>query len=311
MMSPTDRQSARWQYWTARAAEQAGDSAQARVLFAALAPDDNFYSGLAAAHLGINATPHPQGLDRDDAVRAQLEQTPALVRAHELLLCGLRGQALAEWQFAYGELTLAERQQAVALAADWGWYDEAVPVAATLHIYNDYGMLYPQPYATAVNAAARAAQLPVPLVYGVMRQESLFQADVVSSAGARGLMQLELSTAKPLARALKLRSPSADDLFDPQFNSTLGAEHLHQLLDKVDGQLPLALAAYNAGIAAASAGCRSTASLQMCGWKTSPITRRAVTSSASSGTLSSTAGCVRTVPRRTRHPGWRRSAPEV
>ena len=43
-----------------------------------------------------------------------------------------------------------------------------------------------------------------------------------------------------------------NDLFDPQINSTLGAEHLHLLLDKVDGQLPLALAAYNAGIAAAS-----------------------------------------------------------
>jgi soluble lytic murein transglycosylase len=42
------------------------------------------------------------------------------------------------------------------------------------------------------------------------------------------------------------------DLFDPQINSTLGAEHLHLLLDKADGQLPLALAAYNAGIAAAS-----------------------------------------------------------
>jgi soluble lytic murein transglycosylase len=75
---------------------------------------------------------------------------------------------------------------------------------------------------------------------------------VVSSAGARGLMQLELSTAQPIARALKLPTPHMTDLFDPQINSTLGAQHLHLLLDKVNGQLPLALAAYNAGIAAAS-----------------------------------------------------------
>src|SRR5665213_3626044 len=80
-MSETNRQSARWRYWSARTLEQAGDSAQARVLFAALAPDDNYYSGLAAARLGINVTPHPQPLSRDEPVRARLAQMPALVRA--------------------------------------------------------------------------------------------------------------------------------------------------------------------------------------------------------------------------------------
>ena len=124
--------------------------------------------------------------------------------------------------------------------------------ATTLHIFYDYDLLYPQPYESSVIAAAHASQLPVSLVYSVIRQESLYRTDVVSSAGARGLMQLELSTAKPIARALKLPTPHMTDLFDPQINSTLGAEHLHLLLDKVNGQLPLALAAYNAGIAAAS-----------------------------------------------------------
>jgi soluble lytic murein transglycosylase len=159
---------------------------------------------------------------------------------------------MAEWQFAFDDLTPAERQQAVPLAAQWGWYDLAVTAATSLRIFYDYSLLYPQPYETSVIAAAQAAQLPVSLIYGVIRQESLYRTDVVSSAGARGLMQLELSTAKPTARALKLPTPQMADLFDPQINSTLGAGHLHQLLDKVDGQLPLALAAYNAGIAAAN-----------------------------------------------------------
>jgi soluble lytic murein transglycosylase len=252
VMSETNRQSARWRYWTARAAEQSGNTAEAHALFATLAPDDNYYSGMAAARLGVNVTPHPQPLERAATVVARLEQVPALVRAHELLLCGMRGQALAEWQFAFDDLTPAERQQAVSLAADWGWYDLAVTAATSLHIFNDYTMLYPQPYESSVTAAARAAMLPITLIYSVIRQESLYRTDVVSSAGARGLMQLELSTAKPTAKALKLHTPNMADLFDPQINSTLGAGHLHLLLDKVDGQLPLALAAYNAGIAAAS-----------------------------------------------------------
>jgi soluble lytic murein transglycosylase len=251
-MSETSRQSARWRYWSARAADQSGDSALAHRLFAALAPDDNYYSGLAAARLGISVAPHPQPLDRDEAMRARLAQIPALVRAHELLLCELRASAMAEWQFAYDDLSAAERQQTIPLVADWGWYDLAVTAATSLRIFYDYSLLYPQPYETSVIAAAHAAQLPVSLIYGVIRQESLYRIDAVSSAGARGLMQLELSTARPTARALKLPAPHMGDLFDPQINSTLGAEHLHLLLDKVDGQLPLALAAYNAGIAAAS-----------------------------------------------------------
>jgi soluble lytic murein transglycosylase len=251
-MSETNRQTARWRYWSARALDQTGDAAQARRLFTALAPDDNYYSGLAAARLGINVSPHPQPLERDEAVRARLAQMPGLVRAHELLLCELRGQAMIEWQFAFDELSPGERQQAISVAADWGWYDLAVTAATTLRIFFDYELLYPQPFESSVIAAAHAARLPVSLIYGVIRQESLYRTDVVSTAGARGLMQLELATAKPTARALKLPTPHMADLFDPQINSTLGAEHLHLLLDKVDGQLPLALAAYNAGIAAAS-----------------------------------------------------------
>jgi soluble lytic murein transglycosylase len=252
VMSESNRHTARWRYWAARAAEQEGDTTQAHRLFAALAPDDNYYSGLAAARLGISVLPHPQPLERDPVLQVRLQQIPALIRAHELLLSDLRGQAMLEWQFAFDDLTPAERVQAVPLAMDWGWYDLAVTAATSLHIFNDYTMLYPQPYEPSVTAAARAAQLPVTLLYSVIRQESLYRADVVSSAGARGLMQLELSTAKPTAKALKLPAPHMADLFDPRINSTLGAEHLHQLLDKVDGQLPLALAAYNAGIAAAS-----------------------------------------------------------
>ncbi len=252
VMSETDRQSTRWRYWTARALEETGDKDLAHRLFTALAPDDNYYSGLAAARLGVSVAPHPQPLDRDEAVRARLALIPGLVRAHELLLCELRAAAQLEWQVAYDGLTPAERQQAVPLLADWGWYDLAVTAATSLRIFYDYSLLYPQPYETSVVAAAHAAQLPVSLIYGVIRQESLYRTDVISSAGARGLMQLELSTARPTARVLKLPQPHMTDLFDPQINSTLGAEHLHLLLDKVDGQLPLALAAYNAGIAAAS-----------------------------------------------------------
>jgi soluble lytic murein transglycosylase len=89
--------------------------------------------------------------------------------------------------------------------------------------------------------------LPRALIYGVIRQESLYQSDAVSSADARGLMQLTLDTARRTARKWNRPAATATSLFEPSINLTLGAAHLKDLLERFGGQLPLALAAYNAG----------------------------------------------------------------
>ena len=89
--------------------------------------------------------------------------------------------------------------------------------------------------------------LPREVIYGVIRQESLYRSDAVSSANARGLMQLLPETARRTARDWKQPAPSATALFEPPVNVVLGAAHLKDLLDRFDDQLPLALAGYNAG----------------------------------------------------------------
>src|SRR5690606_32736738 len=114
-------------------------------------------------------------------------------------------------------------------------------------VFNDYALLYPRPYDAEVVAAAEVSGLPVPLIYGVIRQESLYRSDALSSAGARGLMQLLPETARRTARQWNRPAPTPDSLFDPAVNVMLGAAHLKDLLTRFDGQLPLALAAYNAG----------------------------------------------------------------
>ena len=86
-----------------------------------------------------------------------------------------------------------------------------------------------------------------PLLLGLMRQESAFNRNAVSPAGARGLMQLMPGTAELVARRLGV-SYSIDRLTsDPHYNITLGRDYLEQMLDRYNGFLPLALAAYNAG----------------------------------------------------------------
>jgi soluble lytic murein transglycosylase len=95
--------------------------------------------------------------------------------------------------------------------------------------------------------AAQLSGLPATLIYGVIRQESLYERDTVSPADARGLTQLTLETARRTARKWMLPAPTATALFEPAVNVVLGAAHLKDMLDRFDGQLLLALAGYNAG----------------------------------------------------------------
>src|SRR5262249_38396685 len=111
--------------------------------------------------------------------------------------------------------------------------------------------LYPGPFDTQVEQAAHLTQLAPELIYAVLRQESLYRVDAVSSADARGLMQLQLETARRTARQWKRPQPDLADLFDPATNTLLGAARLRTVLDQFDGQTPVALAAYNAGTNAA------------------------------------------------------------
>ena len=249
-MTETNRHTARWRYWSARIAEQSQDSQQAQTLYAGLLADDNYYSGMAAARLGQAVTPHPQAVPVNADLMETLERTPGLVRARELFLCGMRPEAMAEWQFAFESLSTEARVQSIRLAAEWGWYEQSVSVATAQHVFNDYSLLYPHPYDAEVNAAAHLAQLAPEIVYGVVRQESLYRIDAVSNAGARGLMQLQPATARTTARHYKRPSPALTDLFDPYINTALGAARLRMLLDEFDGQIPVALAGYNAGTSA-------------------------------------------------------------
>ncbi|GAB5389523.1 MAG: lytic transglycosylase domain-containing protein [Alphaproteobacteria bacterium] len=87
----------------------------------------------------------------------------------------------------------------------------------------------------------------IALLHGLMRQESGFDMQIGSSAGARGLMQLMPGTARDTAKDLDLRYSRGRLTSDARYNMRLGAGYLRQMLDRYDGQPELALAAYNGG----------------------------------------------------------------
>jgi soluble lytic murein transglycosylase len=250
-MSAEQRAHARWHYWAARAAAARGATPLAEELYTALLPNDNFYSANAAARLGRPATPHPEALGADDAQIARLAARPEFVRTRELLLAGLRSAAVTEWLHAVGALDESERTQAVVLASRWQWHDVSVATATRQSVFFDYALLYPRPYDDEVRAAAQLTQLDSPLIYGVIRQESLFRPDALSSAGAVGLAQVLPETARRVARTWQRPAPQIADLLEPRINIELGAAYLRDLIERFDRQTPVALAGYNAGPLAA------------------------------------------------------------
>ena len=241
-----------WLYWAARAAEEHGENDTARTLYTAALPGDNYFSAMAAARLGERVIPRLEPLPVDPAKIETIAAIEAFRRVRELALLGMRELATNEWHYGYALLPEEQRLQAVHLAARWEIYDVAVALATSHGRFNDYTLLYPRPYATEVAAAAKLANVDSHLLYGVLRQESLFRADAASSAGAFGIAQLTHSTARETARRWSLPVPNRTDLFDPGVSITLGAARLAELQERFESQLPVALGAYNAGEAAAA-----------------------------------------------------------
>lgn len=108
-------------------------------------------------------------------------------------------------------------------------------------------MLYPVDHLDSVLHWAEEYGVDPMLVYAVMREESWFQADVVSWAGAYGLLQIMPSTGRDLARRIGVKNFERGDLFDPDVNIRFGAFYLSRLLRELDSEPALALSAYNAG----------------------------------------------------------------
>jgi soluble lytic murein transglycosylase-like protein len=94
------------------------------------------------------------------------------------------------------------------------------------------------PYRDEILAASARTGLDPLLLASVIRVESRFRPDAVSHAGAVGLMQVLPTTG---------RQYGVSDLVDPRKNIAAGSRHLAYLIDRYEGDLDLALAAYNAG----------------------------------------------------------------
>lgn len=217
---------------------------------------------VARARLTAAKEPVPPAIDPPKAGRAPAPPPPVLpaeVRAlHELGLGAEAERELSEHEAevrlaagpgsvqalcdAYGAIGGGKRRLSLSSSVAAATFD-AAPSAANRWAWE---CSFPRPFAAAVTSVEGEEKLPAGLLYAVMRQESGFDAEVVSPARAVGIMQLLPETAAAVATGLG-REHREEWLTRPVYNLTLGAHYLSTLLARFKGQVPLAVAAYNAG----------------------------------------------------------------
>ena len=108
-------------------------------------------------------------------------------------------------------------------------------------------ILFPEPWWETIKAESAKNGLDPYLVASLIRQESEFNPSVISYANAYGLMQIEPSVGRSLARQEGISNFQTYQLLNPEMNIRLGTKYFKQLLDHFGGVQEYALAAYNAG----------------------------------------------------------------
>ncbi|ATX82840.1 soluble lytic murein transglycosylase [Mariprofundus ferrinatatus] len=240
-----ERKQSNWIYWKARALEINGEKKLAEPLYLLLANSRGYYSFLSSERLGLPLKFNSNVIEGAPADIEALSRLPAVQRAYEWLQLGHANKASAEWYAALRNSNRGEWRAAIHLASSWGWHDQAIRAAAKASEPDALEVRFPLGFEDAVAAASKESGLDSSSIWSIIRQESAFNFQAVSYAGARGLMQLMPATARDVAK--KIKHPSRHpDLFSPDTNVRLGSTYLAQMKERF-GSLALAAAAYNAG----------------------------------------------------------------
>lgn len=237
----------RGSYWAGRALADMGNMEEAAKWYRDAAQYQTVYYGqIAAAELKLQGElPNIAPPKITPEEEAKLRNDELLRAAQIFLKAGMGGDAGA---FMDGFLKRHDSAQAYLYAADLaleqGDYKDAVRIGKEATKKGLF--LTKQSYPVIANKMGNV-NIEWALAHAIIRQESLFDTQAKSSAGALGLMQLLPSTAEETARKLGVQHSTRMLTSNPNHNILLGSAFLGRLIDRYDGSYAMAAAGYNAG----------------------------------------------------------------
>ena len=239
---------ARAAYWAGRAAEDMSQSVIAQNWYKKAAEfKTTFYGQMAGAALSQENQMPQRRLPHLSSSQRKIYEHSELVQASDLFMEA--GQDEISEDFIKAFLQKDKTPKAYRFAAEHMEKkgNSHIAVKISKKAVKKGLFLTKQSYPTITKHLKNINYTEWALIHALIRQESMFDVNAKSSAGARGLMQLMPRTARHLAKSSGVPYRKSWLMSNPKYNITLGSYYIAQLINRYDGSYPLALAAYNAG----------------------------------------------------------------
>ena len=244
-MKPETQKEDIWQYWRAQSDKRTGKKTAVNLL--KLANNASFYGFLAADQL---KQPYSRLLQKETnwaQFTPKIRNMKSIQRATELFALDMPKLAKKEWFWTLKHLNKQDKLAAAAYALEIREPFLAIITVSQTKDWNQTGLRFPLEYQNVVKKEANQQKVHPAWAYGIMRRESAFDSQIVSSAKAIGLMQVLPDTAKRVARKLGITNHKTSDLLIPEKNARIGIAYLSQMLKRFKGNYVKATASYNAG----------------------------------------------------------------
>lgn len=241
------QQETRWQYWLARSLDKTGDKAAAEAIWRTLINERDYYAFLAADRLGADYSMNSRPIIAEQAELAALKASPAYQRLYEFYHIGEDLEARREAFYLQNNLTDRELQILSLETHKWGWHNQTIALLGRAQYWDALDQRFPVLYSEDMLRAAKNQKLDVAWLLAIARQESAFNPDARSHAGAMGLMQVMPATGRSTAKLLNKPLTSDAELYNPQRNIEIGSRYLRKVYEELQANPVLATAAYNAG----------------------------------------------------------------
>ena len=232
-------------YWAGRASLAAGDRSAAEAQFADAA--QQYYGQLSLERLG-RAQPKPTPVPTIQVSQAEKTsfEDDRLVRAARALgeIGAWREQSQFLRALANRARSPSDHVLAGQLASQIGRPDLGVMIGRSAQA-NSLDAVEVSGFPTVRVPVGHEGNWT--FIHAITRQESQFDRQAISHAGARGMMQLMPGTAREVAGKIGLSYDAGSLTTDTNYNFTLGSTYFQQMLSYFGGSYPLAVAAYNAG----------------------------------------------------------------
>lgn len=246
------REQPTWWYWLARADANTGHDAQANELYQKAARSGrNFYAILASEELHQMVSVISTDFLPSRQQIAQLQTQNGIFRALVLFNESMRLQdramrriAQLEWRYAVTHFSNPQLLTAAQLAFNQQFYEMSIYSADKSEAMLNFSLRFPTPYRSIIKNYSQQNQVELSWVLGLIRQESRFMSQAVSSSQAGGLMQILPSVAKFLTKKMGLSIANA---YDISGNVNMGTWYLADLYRSFAYSVPVATSAYNAG----------------------------------------------------------------